>query len=206
MKLKVLILLLAAAASLTAAARTAADFFAQAPATVLPLLPPNTRLDMLDYFNSHMSTPSNNSLGGRSRITALADNAITVEMSRDASVQLAVIPAGRDTVVAVVETVLTPVADSGIRLYRAADWKELPAPAMPGVAQFADPTRRKEALKADMPECLFVRAEYEPEDGTFSFTDTTPAYYTDADRPEELRMLRANIKMRLAKGRFVEAQ
>lgn len=206
MKLKALILIAAALAALTAGARTAADFFAKAPDSVLPLLQENTRLDMLDYFNSGLQTPSANTLGGRSRITSLSDRAVTVEMSRDASVQMAVITAGKDTLIAVVETVLTPVADSGVRLYRAADWKELPSPAMPGVEQFADPARRKEIRGADMPEYLFVRAEYEPESGLFKFTDTTPAYYTDADRPEGLKLLRSNIEMRLSGAKFVEAR
>lgn len=195
-----------AALSLTAGARTAADFFAQAPVSVLPLLQTNTRLDMLDYFNSGMDTPSSNTLGGRSRITALSDAAVTIELSRDATVQMAVIPTGRDTVVAVVETVLTPVADSRVKLYSAADWSPLPAPAMPGVEQFAFPERRKELSKADMPPYLFVRAEYEPEKGVFRFTDTTPAYYTGSDRPEGLDLLRSNIEMRLARGRFAEVK
>lgn len=204
MNLKALILLAAASAALTAPARTAADFFKEAPTTVVPLLQTNTRLDMLDYFNSGLLTPSANTLGGRSRITALSDRAVTIEMSRDASMQIALVPAGRDTIVAVVETVLTPVADSRVRLFRPADWKELPAPEMPGIAQFADPARRKEIKTAEMPDYLFVRAEYDPETSVFRFTDTTPAYYTDTDRPKGLGLLRQNIEMRLSGGKFTE--
>lgn len=204
MNLKALILLAAASAALTAPARTAADFFKEAPTTVVPLLQTNTRLDMLDYFNSGLSTPSANTLGGRSRITALSDRAVTIEMSRDASMQIALVPSGRDTIVAVVETVLTPVADSRVRLFRPADWKELPAPEMPGIAQFADPARRKEIKTAEMPDYLFVRAEYDPETSVFRFTDTTPAYYTDADRPKGLGLLRQNIEMRLSGDKFTE--
>ncbi len=204
MNLKALILLAAACAALTAEARTAADVFKEAPATVVPLLQTNTRLDMLDYFNSGLSTPSANTFGGRSRITAMTDRALTIELSRDASMQIALVANGRDTVIAVIETVLTPVADSSIRLFRAADWTELPSPAMPGMAQFADPARRKELKTAEMPEYLFVRAEFDPETTLFRFTDTTPAYYTDADRPEGLRLLRQNIEMRLSGTKFTE--
>lgn len=77
---------------------------------------------------------------------------------------------------------------------------------MPGIAQFTDPARRKEAASADMPEMFFVRAEYMPESGVFRFTDTTPAYYTDADRPDGLRLLRSNIEMRLSGSKFTEAK
>jgi len=140
----------------------------------------------------------------RSRITALTDRAMTIELSRDASMQIALVANGRDTVIAVIETVLTPVADSSIRLFRAADWTELPSPSMPGIAQFADPARRKELKTAEMPEYLFVRAEFDPETALFRFTDTTPAYYTDTDRPEGLRLLRQNIEMRLSGGKFTE--
>lgn len=172
----------------------------------MPLIKGNTRLDMLDYFNSGLQTPSTNTLGGRSRITELSDHSMTIELSRDASVQIAIIPAGRDTILAVIETVLTPVADSNIRLFHANGWKEMPAPPMPGIAQFADPARRKEIKTADMPDYMFVKAEYHPESGLFRFTDTTPEYYTDADRPEGLELLRSNIEMSLNKGKFTEAK
>lgn len=204
MKQAIALLITALATVWTGAARTAADFFAAAPAEAVPLLKTNTRLDMLDYYNSGLPTASDNSLGGRSRITALSDNALTVELSRDATLQLAVVPAGRDTVVAVIETIRTPMADSGIRLYRASDWRELPAPALPGVREFAPADMRKNMKTGDSDGIFFVRAEYEPESGLFRFTDTTAAYYTDADRPESLKKLRPNITMRLSKGRFIE--
>ena len=120
--------------------------------------------------------------------------------------QLAVIPAGRDSIVAVIETVLTPAADSNIRLYRASDWSEMASPAMPGVAQFADPAHRKEIRTAEMPAYLFVRAEYKPDTGLFRFTDTTRAYYTSDDIPAGLALMRSNIDMRLSGGKFTEAK
>ena len=204
--MKAISIILMIACALTAGARTAADFFAQAPAAVLPLLAPNTRLDMIDYFNSNLQTPSVNTLGGRSRITELSPEAVTVELSRGATMQLAVIPAGRDSIVAVIETVLTPAADSNIRLYPASDWSEMASPAMPGVAQFADPAHRKEIRTAEMPAYLFVRAEYKPDTGLFRFTDTTRAYYTSDDIPAGLALMRSNIDMRLSGGKFTEAK
>ena len=50
---------------------TAADAFTSAPQNVFPLLDRNTRLDMVDYVKSGLSTPSQNSLQGRSAFTEL---------------------------------------------------------------------------------------------------------------------------------------
>lgn len=196
--------LIAAACATTAHARTAAEVFAEAPASVIPALSQNTRLDMLDYFRSGLPTPSANNLDGRSRITALADDAVDISIGRDSSMQFVLLPGRSDTIAAIVETVLTPVADSSIRYYRTNDWTAVAGPAMPGEYEFVDPRKRKEAAKADMPPFMFVRAEYKPDTRTFIFTNTTPAYYTDNDRPDGLALMRSVLSMKYTPKRFAE--
>lgn len=60
---------------------TAADAFTSAPQNIFPLLDRNTRLDMVDYVKSGLSTPSQNSLQGRSAITEISPESLTVKMS-----------------------------------------------------------------------------------------------------------------------------
>lgn len=193
-------------AATAAGAREARDFFVEAPPQVVPMLETNARLDMIDYFATGLSTPSANTLSGRSRITALSPEAVEVSMSRDATLQMVVVPAGADTTIVVIETVLTPIADSSVSLYRASDWSRLPSPAMPGAKAFIDPARAKEARGMDMPDMMFVSCAYLPEEGLFRFTDNTAGYYTAADSPAALKLFRPHVDMRLKGRKFTEAK
>lgn len=119
---------LMAACAFSAGAVTAAEALASAPQNVFPLLDRNTRLDMIDYFNSGMSTPSANSLQGQSVITALSPDALSVRMTDSSTAQLVVLSAGRDSIVALITTVAAPGLDSNIKFY---DSKWTPLPATP---------------------------------------------------------------------------
>lgn len=112
--------------TLTAAAqKTAADAFTTAPAGIFPLLDKNTRLDMVDYYNSGLATPSANRLQGRSAITSLTPATLTVKITDSSSAQIALLPAGRDTIIALISTVATPGLDSTIKFYDS-NWSPLP--------------------------------------------------------------------------------
>ena len=112
--------------TLTAAAQlTAAGAFTAAPADLFPLLYKNTRLDMVDYYNSGLATPSANRLQGRSTITSLTPATLTVKITDASSAQIALLPAGNDTIIAVVNTVATPGLDSTLKLYTTT-WQQLP--------------------------------------------------------------------------------
>lgn len=104
---------------------TASSAFTSAPADVFPLLDKNTRLDMVDYYNSGLKTPSANRLEGRSSITSLSPESLTVKLSDSSSAQVALLTAGRDTVIAVVSTVATPGLDSTLKFYDTS-WRALP--------------------------------------------------------------------------------
>ena len=72
---------------LTAAAQgglTASEAFSKAPRKVIPLLDENARLDMIDYFNSNMNNPTDNSYGGKSRILSMTPQDLTAQLT-DAS-------------------------------------------------------------------------------------------------------------------------
>lgn len=103
---------------------TAADAFTSAPQNIFPLLDRNTRLDMVDYVKSGLSTPSQNSLQGRSAITELTPQALTVKMSDSSAAQIAVLQGAKGEVIALISTVATPGLDSTIRFYDSS-WKPL---------------------------------------------------------------------------------
>lgn len=121
-KLKLPLTLLAATAVLGGAARTAADFFVTAPGSVMPYTDSNLRLDLLDYYRygSDRSMPDRTSTP--LRITGESDRTLTVAVGEEGSrVQIAVLPAGKDTLLAVVTTVTLPAPDSRVDFYNK-DW------------------------------------------------------------------------------------
>ena len=193
-----------AAPALHAGARTAADFFAEAPAQVLPLLDRNARLDMLDYHRHQLPTTTPNHFDGAAKVLAESDGCLDVQVSRDANIQFAVVPLKGDTLIAVIETVLTPVADSGITFYRT-DWTPARTqPAMPAASDFIPKDKRKELKDAELPQSAYIRVSYDDAKGVFTFINTTPAYYTSVDRPEGLGAMRHSIAMRFDGKKFVE--
>lgn len=127
MKSVILLIVAAALVALIApgakAQLTASKAFATAPQSVFPLLDANTRLDMIDYYNSNLSTPSANRLDGQSRITALSDKVLTVEMTPSSTYDIIILP-GNAPVIGMVTTLATPAPDSHISFYDG-DWKQL---------------------------------------------------------------------------------
>ena len=117
--------LLALAGALTVSAQlTAESAFTSAPAEVFPLLERNSRLDMIDYFRSGLDTPTANRLDGGSRVTALSDSKMDLNLSDASSAQIVLLPAGSDTIIAVVNTLAMPGKDSSVSFY-SSQWKKL---------------------------------------------------------------------------------
>lgn len=132
-KLKLTITLLAATAVVGGVGRTAGDFFVDAPGSVMPYTTTNLRLDLLDYYrygsDRAMTDRSSTSL----RVIGENDRTLTVAVGDEGSrVQIAVLPAGKDTLLAVVTTVTLPAPDSRVDLYNK-DWTpaRVKAPAWP---------------------------------------------------------------------------
>lgn len=158
-----LALLLACAPALTART-TAPEAFTSAPDGIFMLLSRNDRLDMVDYYRGGMPNATTNRLGGSTRITSLADDAITVQMTPASTYQLVLLPAGNaaDDILALIITMAAPAKDSRVQFYRAADWSAIPAAKV-----MAEPTldtwltaegkARRDMVEAVVP---FIMAEY----------------------------------------------
>ena len=57
------------------------DVFRQMPDSILPTLSVNNRLDMIDFMDSHMKAEVTNLLEGKSEMTALGEDSITIRVS-----------------------------------------------------------------------------------------------------------------------------
>lgn len=162
---------------------TASQAFASAPASQFPLLDSTTRLDMIDYFNSGSSTASTNQLRGSSRITALSPESLTFKMTDASTYQIAVLPAGKDSLITVIETVSMPARDSRISFY-GRDW----SPARSGL--FTAPSLRDwmtdaGRAQADMIEAmvpfLIVSYEYDPSTRVLTLTNNLSSFISHDD-------------------------
>lgn len=184
--------------------RTAADFFVDAPTSQLLLLDRNTRLDMLDYFNSGMATTSTNTLNGRSKIVRNEPLSLVVEVSSSSTMQFALVTLKSDTLIAVIETVNTPVPDSSIRFYKS-DWTEAKAqPEMPTYKSFITKEKKAAVKTATLPDMIFYTIDFDAEHGEFVFLNTTTGYYVAADRPDGVDLMSPSIIMRFDGKKFVD--
>lgn len=96
----------------TGLARTVADLFATEPGNIFPLLTRTNRLDMVDYYNSGQMVAVPNNLAGETRLLELDSAYLKVQTSNSRVVEMCMRKVGKDTVITVIETVMTPVPDS----------------------------------------------------------------------------------------------
>lgn len=161
---QILITIALAATALSSWAITATEAFTTAPNTVFPLLEKNTRLDMVDYFNSGLASASSNKLDGKTSITLLSDSDIRFTMSSSSAYQIAILPSKDGDIIALIETVATPAPDSNISFYTA-EWSSIDKPLFnePGVSDWltADGRDNSSMVESLVPFML-VSYNYDP--------------------------------------------
>ncbi len=177
------LILLSLLAALAVQARTAADFFKSAPDSIVPLLPANTRLDMVDYFEYGSTTPSRNSFGGDARMLAVAPQVVTLTPAPDVTMQIAALPTAQsDTVVAVVTTVKVPVSISSIRFYNT-DWQPVKTPfTLPSYDQWLTPEGQADPATVGMYlPFMPVSASFDPRATMLLLANEAEAYLVKSE-------------------------
>lgn len=140
---------------MTGTARTIADFFASEPGNIFPLLTRTNRLDMVDYHKSGQTVAIANNLTGESRLLELDSTYIKVQTSGSKMVEMLMRTAGKDTVITVIETVMTPVPDSRLSQWNS-HWQRYISDrlfAMPGIDDFFVKKMPQE-LRADLQDAM----------------------------------------------------
>lgn len=170
---------IAASFAISLSAQTAADAFKSAPVDIFPILEPSTRLDMIDYFNSGMSTPSRNTMSGNSRITELTPTSLTIEMTKASTYQLVVLPGNN---IALVTTITTPAPDSKMAIY-SPDWaNNLTAKTFskPTLDDWLTPEGKKNKSEVEMNvPFLLIQYNIEPSTGTLTLTNNTSGFLAE---------------------------
>ena len=127
MRFILLAILIALSLPLKVSALTVEQAFTSAPESVFQLLNKNTRLDMIDYFNSGLTTASKNRLSGNSRVTSIKDNDLRVELTAASSCQISILTNKKgEEIIMLIETVKLPSEDSKISFFTT-DWNEINA-------------------------------------------------------------------------------
>ena len=173
-------------------------FFAMAPDDVMPLLPANTRLDMLDYYNSGLARPSRNAAGGEAMLTSSADRRLTFVLGDSTTCELAVFAGRADTIVALIETIRFPMADSRISWFDGSWSPVAPPVAEPRLADWLTPEGRRRRAEAEA-ELPFITAEAtaDPDSRTITFRRTIDSYFLPQQAPDALGLLRPSLTVRL---------
>ena len=118
--------------------------------------------------------------------------------------ELAVYTAGRDTIVALVETLHYPMADSRVEWYDSR-WRPLqPLLGEPDLQAWL--TRAGRRHRGEVEEAIpFMTAEAvtDPDAGTLTLTRTIDGYFLPADTPDALRWLEPRLVYALHGSRFV---
>ncbi len=198
--LRYTIALIIATATLAVQARTAADFFGMAEAdAAFDAISATTRLDMLDYAHSGLTTPSNNRQGGVARIISVSDMSIKLTPATSVEASLDVLTAGKDTVLMVIETLPLPQKDSRISFYDT-QWRPLKKAPLdtPKLSDWIG-TKDKATLEQAQLQIPFMlsTAEYNHDTRTLTLTSSMDRYFVPEDTPAVLAHLHKCLVFRL---------
>ena len=177
-----------------AQARTVSEYFGDTQADmVFPSLTAVSRLEMVYYFQSGMSNPTQSEYGGYSRVTALSDTCLTGDCGEAERQDLVLLP-GKKPVLMLIETLALPEHDSRVRFFDS-QWQELKNPPMKQ-PQLADWLVDKTAVHRDEVEYvlpfMLSTASFNPEDMTLIYTSTADSYFA-GEKPAALKYLRPRL-------------
>lgn len=198
-------------AILPAQAQQAKECFVNMPDSLSPLLTAVNRADFIDFLESNMKAEVTNRLEGKSQMTRLTSDYISVQMTPQSTWQMKLLSVNDTTrVVCTVSTVYAPAADSHIRFYTP-DWKELPAASylssLPVMDDFILPAPDSvdvyeyEALRRQA-DLFLMQADLSPDSETLSFRFTTPDYMEKEAAKKLKPFLAPPLTYRWEEGRF----
>lgn len=181
-----LLLTLAMLAPASVAARTPMDVFVDAPDAVLAFVPVQKRLDLRDYY-THSQATGVAMPDILPRISAADNNHVSIALGRRSSMDICLVPMGKDTVIAVIERVAVPAADATVMFY-GSDWQPL-------IRQPGQISPDMFGASSGLP-MFFADLRYDPETGVFKALNTTKSYYNPSDMPDIVKNMTDSVSLR----------
>lgn len=183
----------------------ARNCFTTAPIDVLPLLEPQTRQDMLTYYDAGRDTPSQNVFGSDCRIISLDDDCLKMITGEGVTTEMFVLnPTGKNQVIGVIETIDTPVADSRVTFYDTG-WRDLTGSVSidPTLADWLPKAEQRNLadIQRDVPFVL-ASMHFDPATSTVVADNNMQAYYTADDTPAALTVLKPHLTYKWTGKKF----
>ena len=180
------------------------------PGRVFADLSASTRAEMLAYYIGGRVVPKDTDLGEKAQLDTVTNDYLRITTSVCRSVQLRLLTkGGRDTVVAVVETVKTPVPDSRISFYDTR-WRELSAKKVMGrLPQLADFVRRgvdakrAAAALADVDFPMMTLDFEDPDFGTLVARQRLKEFYSASDYKRLALVLTDEVRYAVSGAKLV---
>lgn len=180
------------------------------PGRVFADLSASTRAEMLAYYIGGRVVPKDTDLGEKAQLDTVTNDYLRITTSVCRSVQLRLLTnGGRDTVVAVVETVKTPVPDSRISFYDTR-WRELSAKKVMGrLPQLADfvkrgvDAKRAAAALADVDFPMMTLDFEGPDFGTLVVRQRLKEFYSASDYKRLAPVLTDEVRYAVSGAKLV---
>lgn len=180
--------------------------FIKAPASVLPTIDKNTRLDMVDYFKGGMTTSSTTSLNGEVRVTSMTDKQIEFTTSENGRMLISPVKYGRDTVIVVVKTADIPVSDSRVELYSWPKWNIIDSRDCGVISDWITSSAQKENLLDEIENTLgfmTASATFDPETATITFKPTISDIISESEYSKVSPYIHREITMKVRAGKGI---
>lgn len=175
---------------------TAENAFIDAPNRIFPMIDSITRLDMIDYFNSGSPVASKNAFEGESKITEISPEKLQVRMSDASDYQIIILPAQKDSIIALITTLYTPIKDSYITFYNR-KWEQLDKVKFeePTLKDWLTPEGKKAIIDVEntLP-FLLVTYFYDPSTATLMLSHNMKEYLPNTDIEKADKWLKSNLK------------
>ncbi|MBD5255173.1 MAG: DUF3256 family protein [Barnesiella sp.] len=183
----------------SAAEPAVVDAFKSAPQTLIPLLQNSARLDMLDYFNSGLDTPTSNLINGKSRIVELSDRSMKIDLTPASTLQIMVLPAANKEYFATISTIATPAQDSKLTIY-SSDWQQTLTDKLfrtPQLKDWLTPEGRKmlKEIEIQVPFTL-VSYDYNPDTQSLILHNNTSSILSREDYEDLKPMMIETLEYR----------
>lgn len=191
MKKLIVLTLFFAVLCVNAQAQSLRTLFVEMPDTLLPLLTTNDRKDLIDFWDARMKNSVTNRLDGKSRLTVLSDDYLSIILSRSSSMQIKMLSCeGGDTLLCVVNSVNAEACDSRIHFYNNR-WQRVDGNlfAMPEIADFFVQSDSVADL-IRMSDIYLVSLNLSSKSDTLRADYTMPQYMTRADSSRVAAQLR----------------
>ncbi len=184
---------------------TVADFLCKAPATIF-LTDSITALDMLDYYRSGNSKPSNTITGGNIRVTDLSPRVLSILSGNSTTYEVALLPTRTDTLIAVIETLNSHISDSHIDFYDTT-WKPVRNPhkifTQPTLGEWltSEGKKQRDIVEEKVP-FLLISYRYDETEEVLTLTNNIAHYFVDEDWRTLEPLLHKELKFKWDGSKF----